>query len=195
MLYPHPTTPPQPPRRLAPPRVPHPHPHPLRFNPTGGTINQAFTINNFNRQAAYLQDRWHVATRLNVTGGVRIDHYTSLKPGFNAAATAAFGVNNSNSIDGLTTVSPRVGFNWGLDSEKKTQVRGGVGVFLGQGPGVWIANNYFNNGLSSISVSKPILTAQGVTNIPFQPDPTKQLRGSIPTFVINEMDNNFKLPT
>ncbi len=166
-----------------------------QFNPTGGTINQAYTINNFDRKALYLQDRWRFSPSLTFTAALRADRYSTPKPGYNAAASTAFGIDNSNSLDGLTSVSPRVGFNWAVDAEKKTQVRGGVGVFLGQGPGVWIANNYFNNGLSSISVSKPILASQGITNIPFQPDPTKQLRGTIPTFTINAMDSNFKLPT
>ncbi len=166
-----------------------------QFNPGGITVANAYTINNFNRMAVYAQDRWSVNPKLTLTGGVRLDRYATPIPGYNAAASAFAGINNTNSIDGLTTVSPRFGFNWALDSDKKTQIRGGAGIFLGQGPGVWLANNYFNNGLSSRTATKATLAAQGITDIPFQPDVTKQLKGNTSTTTINMLANNFKLPT
>jgi len=38
--------------------------------------------------------------------------------------------------------SPRVGFNWNPGGSTKQQVRGGVGVFAGRAPYVWISNAY-----------------------------------------------------
>ena len=37
-------------------------------------------------------------------------------------------------------ISPRLGFNWDVKGESKTQLRGGTGVFTGRFPFVWIGN-------------------------------------------------------
>ena len=61
-----------------------------------------------------------------------------------------------NTFDGYSTgdvpsgnlmFSPRLGFNWDLFGNKSTQIRGGVGVFTGRVPYVWMSNNYGNTGL------------------------------------------------
>ena len=44
-------------------------------------------------------------------------------------------------------VSPRVGFNWYADKEHNTLVRGGLGIFTGRVPFVWMLNAYNNNGV------------------------------------------------
>jgi hypothetical protein len=43
--------------------------------------------------------------------------------------------------------SPRVGFNWDVNKDKKTQVRGGIGIFSGRTPYVWISNQFSNSGI------------------------------------------------
>jgi len=41
-------------------------------------------------------------------------------------------------------VSPRVGFNWDVKSDKTFQVRGGTGLFTGRFPFVWLGNQIAN---------------------------------------------------
>ncbi|MEZ5287676.1 MAG: hypothetical protein R2712_23315 [Vicinamibacterales bacterium] len=36
--------------------------------------------------------------------------------------------------------SPRAGFNWNVDAERRTRVRGGTGIFTGRPAYVWISN-------------------------------------------------------
>ena len=43
--------------------------------------------------------------------------------------------------------SPRLGFNWDLFGDRTTQIRGGVGIFTGRVPYVWMSNNYGNTGI------------------------------------------------
>jgi hypothetical protein len=43
--------------------------------------------------------------------------------------------------------SPRVGFNYDLTGDQKTQLRGGTGVFTGQPLYVWISNQLGNTGM------------------------------------------------
>ena len=46
-------------------------------------------------------------------------------------------------------VSPRVGFNWDVNGDKSTQLRGGLGVFTSRVPWVWPGGMFIRNGLNS----------------------------------------------
>ncbi len=55
---------------------------------------------------------------------------------------------SSGSLPGTNLLwSPRVGFNWDVNSDQKTQIRGGTGVFTGQPLHVWISNQLGNTGV------------------------------------------------
>ncbi len=49
--------------------------------------------------------------------------------------------------------SPRIGFNWDVNGDQSTQVRGGVGIFTSRLPLVWPGGSYTNNGVSIGGVS------------------------------------------
>jgi hypothetical protein len=57
--------------------------------------------------------------------------------------------------------SPRIGFNWDVHNDKKTQVRGGTGIFTGRVPFVWISNQAGNNGVQFNSID---VSGSGATN-------------------------------
>ncbi|MEQ9570140.1 MAG: hypothetical protein RLN75_08115, partial [Longimicrobiales bacterium] len=50
---------------------------------------------------------------------------------------------------GNLLISPRWGFNWQSQGEKRTQVRAGAGMFNGQLPYIWMADALHNNGVRS----------------------------------------------
>ena len=62
--------------------------------------------------------------------------------------------------------SPRVGFNWDVFSNLKTQVRGGTGIFTGRPAYVWISNQVGNNGILTGFAQLDNTTAR-----PFNPNP------------------------
>jgi len=105
-------------------------------------------ISKFERTGLFAQAKWEPTARLNVTAGVRVDLVGSpISPTENPAFKSAFGVTNAGTVDGTDTFQPRLSFNYSLDQKRNTQIRGGLGVFLGRNPWVWISNSFGNTGV------------------------------------------------
>ena len=115
----------------------------------------------------FAQDTWYVNDNLTLTIGVRADKPdTSPNPDHNAAFNAPMGVNpvtgawtggfgldNSNTFNGDFLIQPRFGFNYTFDSARQMQLRGGVGLFQGDSPQVWVSNSYQSTGLNYVAYS------------------------------------------
>jgi hypothetical protein len=125
---------------------------------------------------AYAQDDWRVRNDLKVTLGLRVDVPFFGETGFaNARADAltfrdetGAGVQYSTSKlpDPSILWSPRIGFNWDVAGQHRTQLRGGTGIFTGKPAYVWISNQIGNTG-----VLTGFESIDNVTNRPFHPDP------------------------
>ena len=124
-------------------------------------------ISKFEQTGVFGQVKWEPTSRLNVTLGLRIDYLNSpIAPSENAAFKTAFGTTNSGTIDGTTQPAPRLSFNYALDSKRLTQIRGGVGVFLGRNPWVWISNSFGNTGVGRFNVSSTTPAASPAGSAP-----------------------------
>lgn len=140
------------------------------FYPTGGNLDTMAAVWSLRNLGLFVQDSWMVNNNLTVNYGFRVDTpNVGEDPVFNAAASTAFGYNNSETIDGNKTVAPRVGFNYTFDSERSTQLRGGVGLFQGAAASVWLSNPYSNNGRTYTDY----FFSTGITH--FDPDRADQL--------------------
>lgn len=94
----------------------------------------------------YVQDEWSVTFDLALTFGVRYTKYNNDDlPAYNENFEARHGYTNQHNFDGLSLVEPRLGFNYTMDND--TVIRGGVGLFGGGGPNVWLSNSYSNDGV------------------------------------------------
>lgn len=139
---------------------------------------------------AYVGDQWQVSDRLSLSLGLRIDKPDYVdSPSFNPDVLAALGYDTSSTPSDDIVVSPRFGFNWDPDGQGTQQVRGGVGVFAGRTPYVWVSNGYANTGIEATSLS-----FRG--SIPFIADPLNQPRdlGSAGTVTVDLLDPGFELP-
>ncbi|KAA3610209.1 MAG: TonB-dependent receptor [Calditrichaeota bacterium] len=102
----------------------------------------------------YVQDEWQATDDLILTGGLRVDmpiYFT--EPANNAEILAeTFNDENGNDVkfdvsklpDTSPLWSPRLGFNWDVNSDRTFQLRGGTGVFTGRLRFVWISNQISN---------------------------------------------------
>ena len=105
-------------------------------------------ISKFTRTGVFGQAKWEPTARLNLILGLRMDYVGSpIAPAENATFKSVFGITNSGTVDGTSTPQPRFSFNLAVDQKRTMQIRGGVGVFLGRNPWVWISNSYGNTGV------------------------------------------------
>jgi hypothetical protein len=101
----------------------------------------------------YAQDKYHVTDDFRLTYGLRADYDAfpmSLAQNPDAAALTfqqGIMVDPSKLPKNRVQLSPRIGFNWDVNGDKQTQIRGGTGLFAGTVPFVWISNQASNNGL------------------------------------------------
>ncbi|MBB5860897.1 hypothetical protein GGR69_002607 [Xanthomonas arboricola] len=127
----------------------------------------------------FVQDTWAVNNNLTLTFGLRYDEpMVKNSPAYNAAASTVFGFRNDQTIDGNGLFEPRFGFNYTFDSDRPTQLRGGIGLFQGAAATVWLSNPYSNTGLAytDYNFSSPALVRDN--GIRFTPDINNQPTGT-----------------
>jgi hypothetical protein len=104
-----------------------------------------YAVNTF-----YLQDEFTLGDGdLTIVAGLRHDWYSSSDlPRENANFEARTGFNNAQNFDGESLTQPRFGFTW--DATDTLSVRGGVGLYSGGNPNVWLSNAYSNDGFTAV---------------------------------------------
>ena len=152
----------------------------------------------------YAQDEWQVTSRVRLTAGLRLDVPSFGKTGFaNANAdTLTFRDEAGNPVqystgklpDANILWSPRIGFNWNAVGDRRTQVRGGTGIFTGRPAYVWISNQIGNTG-----VLTGFESIDNTTTRPFHPDPDHYKPTSVTgapasSYELALTDPNFKFP-
>jgi len=110
-------------------------------------IPASFKLKN---TGVFVQDTWAINYNLNLMFGVRVDMPDfSDQRLYNPEIEKIYGYNNTNLVDDKL-VQPRLGFNYTFDSDRPTQLRGGIGLFGGAAPNVWLAGAYQNTGLNYV---------------------------------------------
>jgi hypothetical protein len=172
----------------------------FRYSALPGAIEPMQTLKS-NRLDLYLQDEYNATKDLVLTFGVRANiigfDNTALENPTITAMTFANGEKFNTGTMPKTQVllEPRLGFNWDVKGEKKTQVRGGTGVFTGRPPYVFLSNQIGNNGVLTgfIDVSGAAAAQYG-----FTADPNKYFIPSTPTlpstFDLALTNPNYKFP-
>jgi hypothetical protein len=113
--------------------------------------------------AFYGQDEIQVNKKFKLTVGLRFDipifsddppldntqFNTSTIPLLEAAGYDLKGAKASQAPATQILWSPRIGFNYDVNGDRTTQLRGGIGVFTSRVPWVWPGGMFIRNGLNS----------------------------------------------
>jgi len=138
----------------------------------------------------YAGDTWRVKSNFTLVYGLRVDvPLFPDTPEYNPRAEDTFGVRTDTIPDGNMLWSPRIGFNWDIMGDGRSQLRGGAGLFTGRTPYVWVSNNYGRTGTRQTTIE-----ARG--EIPFNPDPYDQPTeiGGASSEELNAVDPDFNFP-
>jgi hypothetical protein len=160
------------------------------------TLDDAASEFNAIQLGFYVQDQWTASDKLTFNFGIRADiPILPDSPRFNPEAMEILNVNTSEVASGNVILQPRFGFNWNNQADMPTQFRGGIGIFAGRNPYVWISNSYQNTGKESNILSCGALNSPG-----FDPDerPTTCTDGTGAGSALQStwyMDPDFKFPT
>jgi Carboxypeptidase regulatory-like domain/TonB dependent receptor len=154
---------------------------------------------------AYVQDEWQIEDNFSITYGVRFD-----VPIFNSNGVNNPQVDGYNFVDekGNPTkvstsqlpstkvmINPRFGFNYDVKGDKKTQLRGGLGLFSGRPAFVFISNAVGNNGMQAGQISQ-----DNTKNYPFSPNITRNIPTNIvpgtpaASYNIAPIEKDFRFP-
>ncbi|MFC3550110.1 carboxypeptidase regulatory-like domain-containing protein [Lysobacter cavernae] len=161
----------------------------LRTPQPGQGFDSVAADYQYDNLGLFIQDQWFVNSNLTLTFGLRADKpKVDSKPRYNAAAQAAFGLDNTDVLDEKFLIQPRFGFNYTFDSERPTQLRGGVGLFQGDSPQVWLSNAYNTTGFNYIQYTLNTFDP----NVPFSGDGLDQ---NVPAATGSQIQNvNFISP-
>src|SRR5262249_26667413 len=168
------------------------------LNPAGGAYSnyrQSFGLTGITfavrHYAAFAQDQWKPRSNVTLSYGVRYDYEALPKPVFpNPAIPETLTLNADRS-----NIGPRVGVAYDLQSDGKTIVRGGYGIFYGLRP-----TGTIDNAVRQTGQSDP---TQGTLQTSFLPtDPgaprypatlsTAPTAGNPP--FVTRLDGNFRRP-
>jgi hypothetical protein len=153
--------------------------------------------------AFYAQDEVQLSRQFRLNFGLRADlPVIGDEPGFNPIVDTTFKSQYSTSYipNKQLLWSPRIGFNYDVEGNRNVILRGGVGIFTGRVPFVWISNQFSNNGLLLNAYSQADVTATPANEVNgglgFNPDPAyvTSLNANNRRFETNLIDRDFKFP-
>jgi hypothetical protein len=115
-------------------------------NALSGNPNDAAANFSYDTTSLFLQDTWELSDNLTITYGARYDMYkVDDKPALNPNFVSRFGFNNQQTYDDLSVFMPRLSFDWRATDTIK--VSGGLGLFSGGLPDVFLSNSFSNTGI------------------------------------------------
>ena len=139
-----------------------------------GDPNDAAAIFSTQSYTFGLQDDWDITDTLQVNLGARYDLYNNdQRPPLNPNFLARNGFPNTATFSGRGSFQPRFGFNW--KTTDRLIVRGGVGIFAGGTPDVFLSNSFSNTGQLTNSITLLRNTSAAGCNAPTTLTPAQAL--------------------
>lgn len=109
-----------------------------------------------------IQDTWRISDILTLAYGARYDLFGgNSRPELNSSFLSRYGYPNTSYISGRGVFQPRVGIDFKPTPE--LSVRGGIGIFSGGSPDVYVSNSFSNTGFLTNAIDVRQLNGGGYT--------------------------------
>ncbi len=122
------------------------------YGSAGVTNNRLDAAAEFSNvlNSLYIQDEIFVDhLDMTITAGLRYEFFESDdRPKFHQQFFDATGIRNDANIDGIDLLMPRLGVTWGIRDD--LTLRGGIGLYSGGNPNVWLSNAWSNDGITNV---------------------------------------------
>lgn len=180
----------------------------IRYANAAGTNdkNDGAAAFAYDTNTVYLQDEYRFSSiPLRITAGLRYDWYESDDlPTENPNFISAYGFSNAQNVDGMDLLQPRLGFNW--NPNELLEVHGGIGLFSGGNPNVWISNSYSNDGVTVVttngapdpllgeSLFDPVYMGGGLAGYDIPPELFDAVATGSTNSSVNATDPDFEVP-
>lgn len=181
----------------------------IYYGSGGGTNIAADAAASFTNtlNTVYIQDEYYLdAANLTIVAGLRYDFFESSdRPNFNPTFTAENGIRNDVNIDDLDILMPRLGVTW--EPSDQLSIRGGLGLYSGGNPNVWLSNAWSNDGLTNVQLQRSFdesvfdleLTGDGQPGYDVPQSMVDEVLAVTPTDASNSnivvIDPNYKQPS
>jgi outer membrane receptor for ferrienterochelin and colicin len=124
----------------------------IYYGSAGETNNRFDAAAQFSNtlNALYVQDEMFFDDAgVTVVAGLRYEWFESSdRPKFHQNFFDASGIRNDANIDGVSLLMPRLGVTW--EARDNLTLRGGIGLYSGGNPNVWISNAWSNDGITNV---------------------------------------------
>ncbi|MEE4638383.1 MAG: TonB-dependent receptor [Wenzhouxiangella sp.] len=158
-------------------------------NAVTNNANDAAAEWGYDKWAFFVGDEWSVNPDLQLSIGVRYERFSqSDRPVYNQDIFDTYGVRTDNNLDGRDLFMPRLGFLYtGFD---RTTISGGVGLFAGGSPQVWLSNA-FQTPTSDVTIRN--LTNVDINTLP--QEALDALAASGAGIPIDYVSDGFRIPS
>ena len=164
---------------------------------SNGTGNDPYAVGaDFQTKtfSLYAQDDWDLTDDLSVQFGLRYETISNGdKPPYNAKSEARTGLDNTENLDGVSILLPRVGFQYTVNDD--LTVRGGVGRYTGGTPLVWVSNSYSENGVNAGQYSADEFTIDSSAILNILPAAAAVVENAASDGDVSLVDPDYKLPS
>ena len=143
----------------------------MNYSLIGGSGDESLGAAEFGTKqfGVYVQNEMRLTNNFKLSYGVRVDvpvwengmgnaDFNNRTIGLlQAAGKDLQGATVGSRINTTPHFAPRIGFNYDVNGNKSTQIRGGLGIFTSRLPLVWPGGTYNNNGVTqgAISITTP----------------------------------------
>ena len=168
----------------------------MNMKPASIQYQNSVTLNPRDASANWNLGTWtgYVQDQFKLTSERTEIYQTSNKSSLNPNFVEKYGFSNTETLSGRSVIMPRLGVSW--LPLNNLNVRVGAGLYSGGTPGVWVSNNYTNDGVRTFSLtSRDPLVTTGFNGRDIPAQLKTAVQNGAGNGNVDALDPDFKIPS